>query len=90
MIGQAAGLLMLMCVNAGQLAFRNTTAVRANPDGLGDEARITLRTRLYESDSPALDARGIPVAAWFGYKQVDISRRLRLGAPNDRSGMVGI
>jgi protein TonB len=22
---------------------------------------------------PALDARGIPVAAWFGYKQVDIS-----------------
>lgn len=23
---------------------------------------------------PALDARGVPVAAWFGYKQVDISR----------------
>ena len=23
---------------------------------------------------PALDARGAPVAAWFGYKQVDISR----------------
>jgi protein TonB len=23
---------------------------------------------------PALDARGVPIAAWFGYKQVDISR----------------
>ena len=23
---------------------------------------------------PALDARGAPVAAWFGYKQVDIGR----------------
>jgi protein TonB len=23
---------------------------------------------------PALDARGVPVAAWFGYKQVDIGR----------------
>jgi protein TonB len=23
---------------------------------------------------PALNARGVPVAAWFGYKQVDISR----------------
>ena len=23
---------------------------------------------------PALDARGVPVSAWFGYKQVDISR----------------
>ena len=23
---------------------------------------------------PALDARGAPVSAWFGYKQVDIGR----------------
>ena len=23
---------------------------------------------------PALDARGLPVSAWFGYKQVDIGR----------------
>jgi protein TonB len=23
---------------------------------------------------PALDARGVPVSAWFGYKQVDIGR----------------
>jgi hypothetical protein len=23
---------------------------------------------------PALDARGVPVAAWLGYKQVDVGR----------------
>jgi hypothetical protein len=23
---------------------------------------------------PAFDARGVPVSAWFGYKQVDIGR----------------
>ena len=47
--------------------------MRSFGDGLADQwtCSLVMQRGLFR---PARDARGVPVSAWFGYKQVDISR----------------
>src|SRR5438067_10732914 len=47
--------------------------MRSFGDALADQWTCALLMQRSQF-RPALDARGAPVAAWFGYKQVDISR----------------
>ncbi len=47
--------------------------MRSFGDAMADQWTCALLMQRSEF-RPALDARGVPVASWFGYKQVDISR----------------